>query len=207
MTRQVILTFFGRYRFADARPEEIATAWETRIGRTVEMAEEIAAEIEKIQKEIGETQTEIETAKTHLTETQQAATEIDPNDDAESDSEALAEAVIKAEDQVVSAGKLLELQNALQLAEGNYETTKREIEEIKSEADEESQQLDSIFDDVPDVNKAKEYLLAEVEKRVEHHPHESPWTMTLPLVILAGLATVAGYPASLQAPLSGLSIG
>jgi proton-translocating NADH-quinone oxidoreductase chain L len=200
MTRQVILTFFGRYRFADARPEEIATAWETRIGRTVEMAEEIAAEIEKIQKEIGETQTEIETAKTHLTETQQAATEIDPNDDAESDSEALAEAVIKAEDQVVSAeNKLLELQNALQLAEENYETTKREIEEIKSEADEESQQLDSIFDDIPDVNKVKEYLPAEVEKRVEHHPHESPWTMTLPLVILAGLATVAGL---IQLPFS-----
>ena len=31
------------------------------------------------------------------------------------------------------------------------------------------------------------------EAREEIHPHESPWTMTLPLVVLAGLAAVAGF--------------
>ena len=31
------------------------------------------------------------------------------------------------------------------------------------------------------------------EPREEIHPHESPWTMTLPLVVLAGLAAVAGF--------------
>ena len=33
----------------------------------------------------------------------------------------------------------------------------------------------------------------EDEVRDEVHPHESPWTMTLPLVVLAGLAAVAGF--------------
>ena len=31
------------------------------------------------------------------------------------------------------------------------------------------------------------------EPREEIHPHESPWTMTLPLIVLAGLAAVAGF--------------
>jgi NADH-quinone oxidoreductase subunit L len=31
------------------------------------------------------------------------------------------------------------------------------------------------------------------EPREEIHPHEPPWTMTLPLIVLAGLAAVAGF--------------
>ncbi|MCH7788424.1 MAG: NADH-quinone oxidoreductase subunit L [Acidobacteria bacterium] len=35
-------------------------------------------------------------------------------------------------------------------------------------------------------------LPASVEQRAKHHPHESPWTMTASLVLLAGLAVFAG---------------
>src|SRR5690606_27111508 len=30
-------------------------------------------------------------------------------------------------------------------------------------------------------------------ERADVHPHESPWTMTVPLLVLAGLAAVAGF--------------
>ena len=36
MTRQVVLTFFGRCRFADPRPDEVAAAWATRLIRADE---------------------------------------------------------------------------------------------------------------------------------------------------------------------------
>jgi NADH-quinone oxidoreductase subunit L len=31
MSRQVFMTFFGRYRYADARPDEIAAAWQSKV--------------------------------------------------------------------------------------------------------------------------------------------------------------------------------
>ena len=37
-----------------------------------------------------------------------------------------------------------------------------------------------------------DHLPDEVAARADHHPHESPWTMTLPLVVLAGLSIGGG---------------
>ena len=200
MTRQIILTFFGRYRFADARPEEITAAWATRIEKTSETIADLANEIEKARKEIEEALTQVENARTKLSEAQSAANELDPNGDTESDSEALAAAVIEAEDQVLTADqKLQDLENSLKFAEENYQATQKELEKIKHEAEIDSSALNSILDDAPDTTKVQGYLPPEVEERVEHHPHESPWTMTLPLVILSGLAIVAGL---IQLPFS-----
>ena len=201
MTRQVVLTFFGRYRFTDAQPEEITAAWEARIEKATEVITDLANEIEKVQKEIEEARSKAETARTKLSEAQKAVNELVPNDDAESDPETLAAAVIEAEDQVLDADqKLHELENSLQLAEENRELAQKELEEIKDESEADSSVSNSILDDAPDTSKIQEYLPTEVKERNEHHPHESPWTMTLPLIILAGLATVAGL---IQLPFSG----
>ncbi len=40
MSRQVFLTFFGRYRYADARPDEIAAAWQTKVVAARSVAED-----------------------------------------------------------------------------------------------------------------------------------------------------------------------
>ena len=94
MTRQVVLTFFGRYRFTDAQPEEIRAAWEARIENATEVITGLANEIEKVQKEIEAAHSQAETARTKLSEAQKAVNELVPNDDTESDPEALAAAVI-----------------------------------------------------------------------------------------------------------------
>jgi NADH-quinone oxidoreductase subunit L len=44
----------------------------------------------------------------------------------------------------------------------------------------------------PDTGGVDDYLPAGVAHRREFHPHESPWLMTVPLVILAFAAIVAG---------------
>ena len=40
MSRQVFMTFFGRYRYADPRPDEIAAAWQTKVAAARSVAED-----------------------------------------------------------------------------------------------------------------------------------------------------------------------
>ena len=52
---------------------------------------------------------------------------------------------------------------------------------------------DASFTRAPDVDEIAEYLpTAEIAARAEFHPHESPWLMWLPLVVLAALSVVGG---------------
>ena len=46
--------------------------------------------------------------------------------------------------------------------------------------------------EAPDAGDVEADLPEAVQARREYHPHESPWQMTLPLVVLSGLAIVAG---------------
>ena len=44
MSRQVFLTFFGRHRYADVRPDEVAEAWESRVEASRQAAKIATAE-------------------------------------------------------------------------------------------------------------------------------------------------------------------
>ncbi|HJP24328.1 MAG TPA: hypothetical protein QGG16_03260, partial [Acidimicrobiales bacterium] len=44
----------------------------------------------------------------------------------------------------------------------------------------------------PDVGAVADELPDAVADRAAHHPHESPWTMAFPLVVLAGLSVLGG---------------
>ena len=48
------------------------------------------------------------------------------------------------------------------------------------------------LDAAPDTDDITDHLPEAVAARADHHPHESPWTMTLPLVVLAILSVVGG---------------
>jgi len=48
------------------------------------------------------------------------------------------------------------------------------------------------FTPAPDISDFEDDMPDSYRARQEYHPHESPWTMTLPLVALSGLAIVAG---------------
>jgi len=144
MTRQVVLTFFGRGRFADPRPAEVEAAWEARLAEadaTVEAAEQtVAAETDNGQPTEG----------------------------------------LEAAEQALAAARA-------------------EQATLRTAADVRSEPSGLALEAAPDVGPVADALPDEVAVRAEHHPHESPRSMTLPLVVLAALSMVGGL---IQLPFS-----
>ena len=137
MTRQVVLTFFGRGRFADPRPAEVEAAWEARLAEadaTVEAAEQTVA--------------------------------------AETDNGQPAE--------------------GLEAAEQALATARAEQATLRAAAEVRPESTGLALETAPDVGPVADALPDEVAVRAEHHPHESPRSMTFPLVVLAALSMVGG---------------
>ena len=137
MTRQVVLTFFGRGRFADPRPAEVEAAWEARL---------------------AEVDATVEAAK------QTVAAETDNGQPAE----------------------------GLEAAEQALAAARAEQATLRAAADVRSEPSGFALEAAPDVGPVADALPDEVAVRAEHHPHESPRSMTLPLVVLAALSVVGG---------------
>ena len=137
MTRQVVLTFFGRGRFADPRPAEVEAAWEARL---------------------AEVDATVEAAK------QTVAAETDNGQPAE----------------------------GLEAAEQALAAARAEQATLRAAADVRSEPSGFALEAAPDVGPVVDALPAAVAVRAEHHPHESPRSMTLPLVVLAALSVVGG---------------
>ena len=137
MTRQVVLTFFGRGRFADPRPAEVEAAWEARLA-------EVDATVEAAKQTVA----------------------------AETDNGQLAEGLEAAEQALAAA--------------------RAEQATLRAAADVRSEPSGFALEAAPDVGPVVDALPDEVAVRAEHHPHESPRSMTLPLVVLAALSVVGG---------------
>jgi NADH-quinone oxidoreductase subunit L len=159
MSRLVFLTFFGRYRYADARPDEIEGAWEARLASAKADAEGAAAEA-------AASAQLVEAARTKLT-------------DAEGDQRPLAaEAVAEAER--AAAAKAVVAADA-----------QKAVAAVAAVAAARPRGASAVLV-APDVHGVEDQLPADVAHRREFHPHESPWTMTLPLVVLAVLSLLGG---------------
>ena len=137
MTRQVVLTFFGRGRFADPRPAEVEAAWEARLA-------EVDATVEAAKQTVA----------------------------AETDNGQLAEGLEAAEQALAAA--------------------RAEQATLRAAADVRPEPSGLALEAAPDVGPVADALPDEVAVRAEHHPHESPRSMTLPLVVLAALSVVGG---------------
>jgi NADH-quinone oxidoreductase subunit L len=62
MSRQVFLTFFGRYRYADARPEELQAAWDAKVAVARTTAESARAAAAKAAEAVGVARADLEAA-------------------------------------------------------------------------------------------------------------------------------------------------
>ena len=151
MTRLVILTFFGRHRYADPRPDEVDEAWAAALatadGAVVAASAALDAAV--------------------------AASE------AGTDEPAAAEAMVAAK----AAHEAAIIERDLIVAASG------ERPELPALA---------LYDE-PEVGPVADRLPDEVAARSDHHPHESPWTMALPLVVLAVLSVLGGL---IQLPFS-----
>ncbi len=229
MSRQVFMTFFGRYRYADARPEEINAAWDAKVAAA-------QADVAAGEAKVAESRSAYETATAKAASTVEA---IDPAEEAVPAAEA---AAVEAEEIVATAQAALaeadddqreaaeaeltkstaafeSAQGAIVKAQANVETAqeaaatakasvptakaavddyeaaeavlRETLASVRTMDDERPEPVFELFD-VPDAGEATEFLPDTVAERAEFHPHESPWTMTAPLGVLAGASIVAG---------------
>lgn len=182
MSRQVFMTFFGRYRFADVRPEEIAEVWQGRIAAATTALVEAESAIGSAEDGIAKAEEKLAKAQEKLDQRQNEMAEVD-----QSDEKAAAKAtknLEKAYDGVVKAQTSVdEVVLSVEAARTFVMEARLNVESIANAAAAGGDDLDGISEsDLPDAVRA----------RREYHPHESPWQMTLPLIVLAGAAVAAG---------------
>ena len=192
MSRQVFMTFFGRYRFADVRPEEISEAWSARVADGARAVDEAQAQLTSAEEAIAKANEKLESARAKLNSRNAEVSEADPADEratakATKNLERAGGAVVTAEAAVVAA---VEAHAEAQRAALAAQTTNEQV--LTAAAVSEQGADGSIFDE-PDTGDLDEADFGvSVKARREYHPHESPWLMTLPLVVLAAGAVVAG---------------
>ncbi len=207
MTRQVILTFFGRTRFFDVRAEEIAAAWEARfatldlsIAEANEVEEHALSAVEKARNEVSKREEALAKAEEKLVAAREAVAASDASADAhvklvkaleraEGAVPKAEEAVLKAEEKLIAlVGEVEEAAvygKELQTARVDLRNSRRAAPMPPSQVTARTEA--PVLDD-----DLSEYVPESYHRRQEYHPHESPWTMTLPLIVLALLAAAGG---------------
>jgi len=203
MTRQVVLTFFGRHRYADARPDEVAAAWDARLAASAAAVDEATAAADAARTAldaavaartvaVDEHAAAVEAARTAAPNGGGAAEGDDGAAEAP-DPEQLAQAVLAAEDAVAAAAEAaIAAEESLAAADAARDAAVADHEALLVAADARPEVPALALDAAPDTTAVAGHLPDEVAARADHHPHESPWTMTLPLVVLAGLSIVGG---------------
>ncbi len=206
MTRQVILTFFGRIRLFDATGEEIAAAFDQRVvdaEAEIAVADEAVASartaFDKAQADVTKREEAVAKAAAGLDEARTAMAGSDPEADGHAKLvkalEKAEKAGPKADDALVKArGKLDDARDAITAAEGAVEDARSNVATVAGQkaSAPSAPAFVTAFTEAPDVSAFEDQLPASYHERKEYHPHESPWTMTLPLVALAGLAAAGG---------------
>ncbi len=188
MSRQVFMTFFGRYRYADVTPDEIAAAWDRKLATATEAAEAAEAAVTAAEQAMAKAVDKRDRAAAKVAERESAlaGADADGREKAEKNLARARDALEKAESAVVDAG------DAVDEARAAAGSARADIERVATAA-ESGRGVRLVLDGPPDLGQLDESDLPDsVGARREYHPHESPWTMTVPLVLLAGAAAVGG---------------
>ena len=199
MSRLVFMTFFGRYRFADVRTEEIGQLWDARVADAETAVTDAEAGIGEAEGAVTKATEKLEKAQEKLAQRETEMAAADPGDE-----KAIDKATKYLEKAGAGVGKtqvaLEETAVTVDAARESIAAAQTEIQRVTIAAGSGTQVEFSLFDE-PDLGDIEVGDLPEAARaRREYHPHESPWLMTLPLVVLAGAAIVAG---AMNLPFSG----
>ncbi len=199
MTRQVVLTFFGRYRFADPRPDEVDAAWEARIAGADTTFDAARSSMVDAESMLESSRSAAVAAGEALAAAKARATDGLSGEDGPS-VEDLATALAAAEEALAAANAaVVEAEGILATAVEAFTVTEAAAVDVRLAAEGRSAQTALALDGAPDVGMVADELPSSVAERSDHHPHESPWTMVFPLVVLAGLSVLGGL---IQLPFS-----
>ncbi|MGI9606521.1 MAG: NADH-quinone oxidoreductase subunit L [Acidimicrobiales bacterium] len=185
MSRLVFMTFFGRNRFGDPDTDEVDAAWSSYVDEAESSMAKATEALDAAQGKHDESSDEVTAALAALAEAR--ATLAGASDD-ERETALAAVAAADAEVEERSAAHV---------------SAQESLESAKLFADDasvsrEGARADARSRGVPEAGEpatagaASSHLSTDVAERAEHHPHESPWQMTTPLIVLAGLSAVGG---------------
>ncbi|MEL7156081.1 MAG: NADH-quinone oxidoreductase subunit L, partial [Actinomycetota bacterium] len=204
MTRQVILTFLGRSRFYDVTDTEIDEAFARRldvaregIGQAEEAHTKALESVTKAEADVGKRSEALTKAQGTASDARTALAAATADDD---NHEKLAKAHDKATKAVPKAelalakarSSVMAANETVAAAKMDIETAVARVNELQGWPPERPPAVVTARTAPTDVGELQEYLPESHAARQEYVPHESPWTMTLPLVILAFFAAVAG---------------
>ncbi len=191
MSRQVFMTFFGRYRFADVRPEELEELTAAKIQAAEDAVTEAEAGIGGAEEAVVKATEKFEKAQEKLVTRQTELAEVDQADEKavekanknlEKATDGVEKARVAAEEATAAVESARDAVRAAQAQVANVAAASMGSSSIEFDLFNAPALGDMSVEDLPEAARA----------RREYHPHESPWQMTLPLVILAGAAMVAG---------------
>ncbi|MEZ5246606.1 MAG: NADH-quinone oxidoreductase subunit L [Acidimicrobiales bacterium] len=191
MSRQVFMTFFGRYRFADVRAEELEEMAAIKVQSAEAAVAEAEAGIGDAEKAVVTAAEKLEKAEEKLVTRQAELAEADPSDEKAVDK--ATKNLAKAQDGVDKARAAAEEATAaVEAARDAVRAAQAQVATVAAASMNDGSIEFDLFN-APNVGDiAPDDYPEAARARREYHPHESPWQMTLPLVVLAGAAIVAG---------------
>ncbi len=204
MTRQVILTFLGRSRFFDATADEIEAANEARLdagrGELDEAEQALLGAEEKVTKARAELTKRADALETARVTASAAATEVEASSSGAEGYDKLVKALDKASKAVPKAEAALvkaadaskEASASLDDATAGAAEARHRFDQLVGMATPRPPRFVTARTPATPVDDLAEHLPESYHHRQDHPPHESPWTMTLPLAVLAFFAVVAG---------------
>jgi NADH-quinone oxidoreductase subunit L len=204
MSRQVILTFLGRTRFFDATGPELAQAWSARVASareeltTAEEAQTKAADaVRSAEADIAKRSDALEGARGEARQANAAVAVSNPSDEGHDKLvtalDKAAKAVPKAEQALAKVQEgVITATASVAAAEESVRSVMARLDELKARQPARPATIVTARTPAPDLTEVEGYLAESYEHRQHQHPHESPWTMTLPLVVLSIFALAAG---------------
>ena len=205
MTRQVILTFLGRTRFYDVTDTEIDQAFEARLAAAradIDAATEAHTKalegVEKAEADVLKRTDALTKAQETAAEARQSLAASTPDDEKQHDKlvkahDKATKAVPKAETTLAKAQtKVGEANEDVAKAKMDLESAVARLNELQGWPPDRPAEVVTARTPATDIGELAEYLPESFAKRKEYVPHESPWTMTLPLAVLAFFAATAG---------------
>ena len=185
MSRQVFMTFFGRYRYNDPDASEVDEAWSAYLADAeATSVSASAAAAETAQAHTDAIAAHAEASEAFSTAKIDAAT-------VSGDDEESAKKAIEAADRALTASAEAEVETKESSEAASAAATTASVALGDAQAAE-SARSGPALGEPDDAGEAASFLPEAVAARAEHHPHESPWHMTAPLVVLAGLSIVGG---------------
>ena len=179
MSRQVFMTFYGDYRFDKPDETELDAAWSAYIDDAEGKAAEAGSAVDEAQASLSTATKALEEAReTFATAKIESAT-------ASPDEAEAVQAKIEAAEKAIDTKATAE-QNATAAFESAV-GVRDEAESVREDARAMAKRREPT-----EVGPAEPFLSDAVAARADHHPHESSWHMTVPLVVLAFLSIVGG---------------